>query len=167
MLYPVTLEVLAFQLSATECCTTPVPVSETAAGDPLALLTIDILPFTAPATLGLNCSANVTLCDGVRVTGALPPVMLYPAPVNVICEIATLEFPVSVITTFCVADELPVVTLPKLKLIGLMPNVKVAAIPVPLRLTEVGDVAALLTIVMLPAADPTAGATKATVTETC
>src|SRR5712672_2859160 len=70
-------------------------------------------------------------------------------------------------TTFCAADEVPVVTLPKLRLAGLIPKVKVAAIPVPLRLTEVGEVAALLTIEMLPGAGPTAGATKTTVTVVC
>ena len=76
MLYPVTLVVLAVQLSATQCGATPVPVSETVAGDPLALLTIEMLPFTSPVALGLNCTGNVTLCDGVSVTGALPPVIV-------------------------------------------------------------------------------------------
>jgi len=70
-------------------------------------------------------------------------------------------------TTFCATDEVPVATLPKLRLAGLMPKVKVAAIPVPLRLTEVGEVAALLTIEMLPGAGPTAGATKTTVMVVC
>ena len=76
MLYPVTLELLAFQLSATQCGTIPVPVNETAAGDPLALLTIEMLPLTKPVAFGLNCTDKVTLCDGVSVTGALPPVMV-------------------------------------------------------------------------------------------
>ena len=70
-------------------------------------------------------------------------------------------------TTFCAAAEVPVVTLPKLRLAGLMPKVKVAAIPVPLRLTDVGEVAALLTIEMLPGAGPTPGATKTTVIVVC
>jgi hypothetical protein len=56
-----------------------------------------------------------------------------------------------------VAEEVPVVTFPKLKLVGLMPNVSVGAIPVPARATEVGEVGALLTIEMLPEVAPTAG----------
>jgi hypothetical protein len=37
-----------------------------------------------------------------------------------------------------------------------MPRVRIAAIPVPLRPTEAGEVGALLTIEMLPDAVPTA-----------
>ena len=58
--------------------------------------------------------------------------------------------------TFCEAEEVPVVTLPKLRLVGLMPRVRVAAIPAPLSPTEVGEVGALLTIEMLPDTVPTA-----------
>ena len=53
-------------------------------------------------------------------------------------------------------EDVPVVTFPKLKLVGLMPRVRIAAIPVPLRATEVGEVGTLLTIEMLPDAVPTA-----------
>jgi hypothetical protein len=52
--------------------------------------------------------------------------------------------------TFCEAEEVPVVTFPKLRVAGLMPRVIVAAIPVPLSPTEVGEEGALLTIEMLP-----------------
>ena len=69
--------------------------------------------------------------------------------------------------TFCEAEEVPVVTLPKLRLVGLIPRVKVAAIPVPLRPTEVGEVGALLTMEMLPEAAPTEVGRKATVTVVC
>ena len=62
----------------------------------------------------------------------------------------TLELPALVTTTFCVADEVPVVMLPKFRFVGLTVRVSVAAIPAPLRLTIVGDVGALLTIEMLP-----------------
>ena len=58
--------------------------------------------------------------------------------------------------TFCGAEEVFVVMLPKLKLVGLIPSVRVAAIPVPVRPTEVGEVGALLTIEMLPDTVPTA-----------
>ena len=66
-----------------------------------------------------------------------------------------MELPVFVIVTPWVAEDVPVVTLPKLRLVGLMVKVRVAAIPAPLRLTEVGEVGALLTIEMPPVAGPT------------
>jgi hypothetical protein len=75
--------------------------------------------------------------------------------------------PVLVIVTFWVAEEVPVVTFPKLKLVGLMPNLRVAAISVPARATEVGEVGALLTIEMLPDVAPTAVGWKATVIVVC
>ena len=84
-----------------------------------------------------------------------------------ICEIVTLELPVLVMVTFCTAEEVPVVTLPKLRLLGVIPRVKVAAIPVPLRLTEVGEVDALLAIEMLPDAPPTTVGRKTTVIVVC
>jgi hypothetical protein len=80
----------------------------------------------------------------------------------------TLELPVLVIVTFCVGEEVPVVTLPKLRpVVGLMPRVRTAAILVPLRGTEVGEVGALLTIEMLPDTVPTAVGRKATVIVVC
>jgi hypothetical protein len=33
------------------------------------------LPLTLPATVGLNWLVRIRFCDGVRVTGALPPVI--------------------------------------------------------------------------------------------
>ena len=84
-----------------------------------------------------------------------------------ICEIVTLELPVSEITTVCAADEVPVVTLPKFSDAGAIPRVSVAAIPVPVRLTEVGEVGALLAIETFPEADPTALGRKATVIVVC
>ena len=61
----------------------------------------------------------------------------------------------SVIVTLCAADEVFVVTFPKLKLPGLIPMVKVAARPVPVRATDVGEDGALLMIETLPDATPT------------
>ena len=86
---------------------------------------------------------------------------------RVIDEIVTLELPVLVITTVCAGDDVPVVMLPKLKLVGLALRVKVAAIAEPLRLTEVGEVGALLTMEILPDAVPTDVGVKATVTVVC
>ena len=111
-------------IRATECCTgvTPVPNRVTAAGDPVALLAIEIVPFAVPATVGLNTTDRVRLCKGDSVTGALPPVMEYSA-LKVIDEIVTLALPVLVMVTVCGAEEVPVVMLPKLRLVGLIPSV--------------------------------------------
>jgi len=78
-----------------------------------------------------------------------------------------LELPVFVIVTLWVAEDVPVVTLPKLRLVGLTLKVRVAAIPAPLRLTEVGEVGALLIIEILPDAGPTDVGRKATVIVVC
>lgn len=82
-------------------------------------------------------------------------------------EIVTLELPVLVITAVCAADVVPIVMLPKLRLVGLTFSVKVAAIPEPLRLTEVGEVGALLKMEILPDTVPTDVGVKATVIVDC
>jgi hypothetical protein len=69
--------------------------------------------------------------------------------------------------TFCVPEAVPVATLPKLRLVGLMLRVNVAAFAVPLSPTEVGEVGALLTIEMLPDAGTTDVGRKATVIVVC
>lgn len=69
--------------------------------------------------------------------------------------------------TFCVREEVPVATLPKLRLVGLIPRVSVAATPEPLRATEVGEVGALLTIEMLPETAPTTVGEKTTEIVVC
>lgn len=76
-MYPDTVDVLAFQVNDTECCTgaTPVPDSGIAAGEPVALLTTEMLPLTLPAVAGLNCTTRVMVWAGASVTGALPPVI--------------------------------------------------------------------------------------------
>jgi hypothetical protein len=80
----------------------------------------------------------------------------------------TLELPVLVIVTFCVGEEVPVVTFPKLRPVdGLMPRVRTAAMLVPLRGTDVGDVGALLTMEMLPETVPTVVGRKAAVIVVC
>jgi hypothetical protein len=69
--------------------------------------------------------------------------------------------------TFCEAEEVPVVTFPKLRLAGLMPKVRMAAIPVPLRPTAAGEVGALLTIERLPDTGPTDVGRNVTVIVVC
>jgi hypothetical protein len=52
-----------------------VPDRETAAGEPPALLTIEMLPLTLPVVVGLNWTARRRFCVGVSVTGELAPVI--------------------------------------------------------------------------------------------
>ena len=76
-LYPATVDVLAVQFNSTEYVVgaTPVPERVTEAGEPVALLTIEMLPGSLAAAVGLNMTVRMRFCVGVRVTGALPPVM--------------------------------------------------------------------------------------------
>jgi hypothetical protein len=69
--------------------------------------------------------------------------------------------------TFCEVEEVPVVMLPKFRFVGLMLRVRVAAIPVPLSATEVGEVGALLKMDMLPDAAPTDVGVNAAVIVVC
>ena len=97
---------------------------------------------------------------------ALTPLALIPAPTAVTLEMVTFEFPVFVTVTLCEL-LLPTFTFPKLRLAGLTARVRVTAIPEPVRLTDVGDVGALLTIEMLPEAVPATVGANATVMVVC
>jgi len=146
--------------------TTPEPLSVAMLGEFVALLSTETLPSTLPAAVGTNETLSVADWPGVRVVLALTPLVLKPAPEVVTPEIVTFEFPVFVTVTFCEL-LLPTFTFPKLRLVGLMPRVRMAAIPVPLRATELGDVGALLAIEMLPDTVPTEVGRKATVIVVC
>jgi len=157
---------LALQLRDTECAA-PVPDNVTVPGDPFVLLTMVMLPLTLPAAVGLNCTVRVRFWEGVSVTGVLPPVTVKPAPVTLTCDIVTFALPVFVIVTFCAGEAVPVVTFPKLRLLGLMLSVRLDAIPEPLRATEVGEVGALLARETLPDTVPTVVGRKASVIVVC
>ena len=64
-----------------------------------------------------------------------------------------LEFPVSVSVMLCCA-VLPVFTVPKFKLDGFVDSVRLAATPVPLKATALGELGALLTSETLPLVAP-------------
>ncbi len=61
---------------------TPLPASETAVGELVALLTIETEPVALPVTVGANLTENVVLCPPARVRGRVSPLMLNPAPVT-------------------------------------------------------------------------------------
>ena len=164
-MYPATPdEGLACQLSETQCC--PVPESVTVAGEPVALLVIVIVPLALPPDVGLNCTDSATCCVGIRIT-APPPVIENAVPARVVDEMLTLELPVFVIVTLCAVDDVASSTLPKFSVVGLMLSVNVAAVPVPVRPIEVGEVGALLVIEMLPIAEPATVGKKPAVIVVC
>ena len=150
-----TLDVLAFQLSATVwllgCA--PVPVRLIVAGDPVALLITATVPFALPADVGLKLGAIVRVCAGESVTGVFAPFTAKPAPLATICEIVTSEFPVFVMPTFSATDP-AVATLPKPMLIVVNASVRTAGTPVPLKASAMGEEGALLTIETLPGTAP-------------
>jgi len=73
---------------------TPVPLSETAAGEFGALLTTETEPLTAPAVVGAYCTLNVLVWPGASVSGTDAPETLKPEPVAATCETLRLAVPV-------------------------------------------------------------------------
>lgn len=73
----------------------PVPLRPIAAlGLTDELLAMASLPVTAPAVVGLNCTASVTVCFGFKVTGKLAPEIVKPAPLMVAAVTCTGAVPV-------------------------------------------------------------------------
>jgi hypothetical protein len=143
---------LAFQFNATECVETawPVPDRVTVVGEPVALLaTLTLAPVTAPATVGANVTVSVAVCPGDRIVLLATPLALNPAPVTVTLEMVTLEFPLFVNVEVCWL-ELFTFIVPKLKLAGLAPKIRVAATPVPVRLMVNGEGVPFVVSLTLP-----------------
>jgi len=98
---------------------------------------------------------------GVRVVPALTPLALNPTPDTVTVEIVTFEFPLFV--SVAPSELLPLTfTLPKLRLVGLVPSRDVVATPVPLKAIASGELGALPTSDTLPERLPTPAGAKAT-----
>jgi len=108
------------------------------------LLVTVALPFTAPGEPGSNDTVKVAVWLGVSVNPDCTPETLKPVPAAPTLEIVTFEFPVFVSVTFCEA-LVPSFTLPKLTLELLALNVRVATVPVPVKLIVSGEFGALLT----------------------
>lgn len=126
---------------------------------------MEIDPVILPAAAGANDTVSVTLCDGLSVVGVVTPLVVRPAPAVVTVEILTAAFPVFV-KRICFSADVPVATVPKLRLVEFALNWPVAAeVPVPLRGTLiVGFVGSLLVMLKLPVALPAALGVKVTTT---
>ena len=72
---------------------TPVPLSVNALGDEDALLTIDILPGTVPATLGRYCTLKVLAAPGFMDSGRVMPLVLNPLPAAFTWLMVSTPFP--------------------------------------------------------------------------
>jgi hypothetical protein len=151
MLKPENVEELGVQLKDTEWLTgaAPVPVSATTSGEFVELLTTVTLPERLPVEVGANVTLKEVDCPAARLRGSVIPLVLYPTPLALICEMETLEFPVFEIVTLCVA-LVPVVRLPKLRDVGAAESWRMVEMPVPLRGTTSGEFDVLLIRVMLP-----------------
>ena len=130
-LYPDTVEVLAVQLSVTECATgcTPVPDREIVVGELVALLVTVALPGRLPADAGAKVTFSVAVCPGVRICPEETPLAVYPAPEMLTLEMVTLEFPALVKVTPRML-VLPMLTFEKLRLVWLALRRNVAAFTV-------------------------------------
>lgn len=135
------------------CPCIPVPESPTVAGEPGALLTIDMLPVAAPVVVGAKITENEALFPALIVIGKVAPLALNPLPEADICVTVSGPFPAFVKVMACVA-LLPTDTLPKGELPGLIVSCGCAAVPDPLNPITIGDPGALLAIDMLPVTLP-------------
>ena len=82
-----------------------------------ALETTETLPVGVPAACGVKLTLNVKLCPALMVKGTVTPLMPYPVPLTVTCEIVIADPPVLLsISDFVLL--LPTCTLPKLRLVG-------------------------------------------------
>jgi hypothetical protein len=128
---------------------TPVPESAIVSGELAALLTTVILPARLPVVVGANATRKEVDCPPARLKGSPSAALLNPAPLSVICEMETLEFPVFEIVTVRTA-LVPVVRLPKLSDAGDAESWRFVEMPVPASGTTSEEFGALLMSVMLP-----------------
>jgi hypothetical protein len=126
-----------------------VPLREIVEGELVAVLTTVTLPERLPAEVGANVTLKEADCPAARLRGRVSPLVLYPAPLALICEMETLELPVFEIVTLLAAVE-PVARLPKLRDVGVVESWSVVEAPVPASGITSDEFGALLMNVMLP-----------------
>src|SRR6516164_8035438 len=157
-------EVLATQVSATECvvAATPVPDTFREPGELLALLVTVTVPVTLPAALGAKSTLRTAVCPAARVAPLTPLSTLKPLPLAVTCDTVRLEFPVLVRVTPSVFD-CPTVSLPKFKLEADICSVRVGVPPEPLTAIDASTVPLLFLSNTEPVILPETIGRKATV----
>jgi len=138
---------------AASCACIPVPLNASVAGEPGALLTIEMLPVSLPGAGGVNFTVNDALLLGLIVIGIVAPLMLNPVPAGVAWVTVNAAFPGFVSVTVC-DPVVPTETLPKATLAGLIVSCGCEAVPDPDKEITSGEPGALLTIETLPVALP-------------
>lgn len=132
----------------------------TTALEPCELETV-MFPVTLSEAVGLNATCITALCPAPKARPFAIPLAVKSFALTVTCETVTLVFPLFVMVTFWEL-ELPTLIPVKLRLAGLAESVTVAAVPVPLRATALGELGALLVMLTLPVRLPAVvGANKA------
>jgi len=146
-LYPLTVDVLAVQVSVTECEAgwTPVPESVIVAGELVALLVTVTLPGSEPALAGVKVTFRVAVDPAAIIWPEETPLAVYPAPEMVTLETVTLEFPPLVKVTERLL-LLPMLMLEKFKAFVLGVNSMVDAVTVSVAALLVTLPVALLTV---------------------
>ena len=154
---------LEIQVSATEweAVCVPAPEREIVAGEFVALLATVTLPDKLPAAAGENVASNVADCPGDRTRPAETPPSEKCAPEALTFDTVTLEFPAFVSVTLNML-LFPIATFPKFKLEVLMVRTAVAAIPVPLKETVLGELETSIMTDTLPDKAPGAFGEKIT-----
>lgn len=154
LLFPVTtFPKLALVGFADNCGWMPVPESGIVAGDPGALLVIEMLPLAVPAVVGANVVVKEAFAPALMLVGTANPLRLNPVPLALAAVIVRVAFPVLVKVMLC-GELAPTSTLPKFTLAGLIESWACVATPVPLSAIVRGEPGALLVIEMLPLALP-------------
>ena len=136
------------------------------AGEFVALLATVILPVKFPAAAGEKVTLSVAFCPGARVRPAETPVEVNLALEMLTLEIVTLELPALVSKTPRTLLP-PMDTFPKLKLEAPLLRSVVAATPVPLMDTLLGELAASLTTDTVPETAPAAFGENTTLNVDC
>lgn len=131
---------LGTQVNATKWADVCVPAPESAivAGEFVALLSTVTVPDELPVDTGANVASSVADCPGARIKPVETPLSEKCAPEMLTFDNVTFEFPAIVRVTLR-ALLFPTSTFPKLKLEAFVVRNAVAAIPVPLTETVLGE----------------------------
>jgi hypothetical protein len=126
---------------------TPAPPKEIPSGELGALLVREIEPLELAAAVGEKTALKVLVFPAGIVNGVVKPLRLKPVPVTVAWEIVTLAPPGFDKVKVCELP-VPIVTLPKLALVGV--TASCGWTPAPFRAMVVGELLALFTTDTLP-----------------
>ena len=125
----------------------------------VALLVTVKVPEAFPAAVGLNIALKLALAPAARVTGSESPDTEMPAPEADTPEIVMLDVP-ELVSDRAWVDCDPTVTLPKLSEAGFAVKSEAFATPDAVSATIIGELGALLLIIIFPLAGPVAAAVK-------